>query len=387
MSYQFQDECDWIDGDLAHLQGTVRKFLSENLTPNIPEFSREKHIPMKFWRDAGALGLLGASVPEEYGGSGGDHSFDFIIGLEQGRAGDTGWGFSVHNIVTHYIINFGSETQKQGWLPQMVAGELIGAIAMSEPGAGSDLKAIRTSAIKDGDDYVVNGSKTFITNGQNAGLIVVVCKTDPDVGHKGISLLILDDVSTEGFLKGQNLEKIGLKAQDTSELFFDDVRIPQENLLGAEEGQGFYQLMRELAYERTMLGVKSLSICEAAMAETLEYVKNRSVFGKRLMEFQNTRFKLAECKAKLEALRAFVDKCVVKTLDRSLDSATASMLKFFASEVQDYIVDECLQLHGGYGFMSEYPISRFYTDSRVSRIYGGTSEIQKEIIARSLEKD
>lgn len=375
----------WMNEEYRQFQEMISRFFSAKLTPNIEAWCNQGMVDREFWRKAGEVGLLGASVPDQYGGSGGDHGHDVIIFLEQGRAGDANWGGSVHSIVTHYILNFASDEQKSKWLPKMVSGEMVGAIAMTEPDAGSDLKAIRTTAVKDGDDYVVNGSKIFITNGRAADLIVVVVKTDPSISHKGISLLVLDNTDAEGFQRGRNLEKMGLKGQDTSELFFDDVRIPQNNLLGTEEGQGFYQLMRELAYERSIVGVKALGNCELAIEETLRYVKERKAFGKRLMDFQNTRFKLAECKAQLEALRAFVDKCIADMLAGTLDSATASMLKYWSSEVQGKIMDECLQLYGGYGYMMEYPIARLYTDARVSRILGGTSEIQKEIIARSLD--
>jgi len=375
----------WVCEEHLQLQDMARGFFDAELAPNIARWCKQGAVDRDFWCKAGELGLLGASVPEQFGGSGGDHGHDMVIFREQGRSGDANWGLSVHSIVTHYLVNFASQDQKQRWLPKMVTGEFVGAIAMTEPGAGSDLKAIRTTAIKEGDNYVVNGSKTFITNGQTADLIVIVAKTEPSAGHKGVSLVILDETETPGFRRGRNLEKVGLKGQDTSELFFDDVRIPQANLLGAEEGQGFYQLMKELAYERTIIGVKALGNCELAISETLRYVKDRKAFDKRLMDFQNTRFKLAECQAQLEVLRAFVDRCITDMLAGKLDGPTAAILKYWSSEAQGKIMDECLQLFGGYGYMMEYPIARLYIDARVSRILGGTSEIQKEIIARSLD--
>lgn len=375
----------WMTEEYGQLQDMTRRFFAEELIPNIDKYCKQRIVDREFWHKAGALGLLGASVPEEYGGSGGDHGHDIVIFQEQGRAGDTSWGGSVHSIVTHYLLNFGNEAQKSKWLPKMVTGEYVGAIAMSEPGAGSDLQAVRTSAVKDGDDYVVNGSKTFITNGQAADLIVIVAKTDPSLGAKGISLIVLDDVEASGFRRGRNLEKIGTKGQDTSELFFDDLRIPRTNLLGETEGQGFYQLMKELAYERTVIGCKALGNCDFALEETIGYVRERKAFGKRVMDFQNTKFVLAECKANLEALRSFVDRCVPDMQAGTLDGATAAMLKLWAAETLGKIVDQCVQLHGGYGYMLEYPIARMYTDVRVARIYGGTSEVMKEIIGRSLD--
>lgn len=328
--------------------------------------------------------MLGASIPEEFGGSGGDYGHDLVVLLEQARADDTGWGAIVHSIVVHYVLNCATEEQKQRWLPKLASGEYVGAIAMSEPGAGSDLQALRTAAVRDGDDYVIHGSKTFITNGQNAGLVIVATKTDPSLGAKGISLIGVETARTEGFRRGRNLEKIGMKGQDTLELFFEDVRVPQHNLLGGDEGRGFYQMMQELAYERIAMGVIALGSCELAISETVRFVNERHVFGKSLMKFQNTRFKLAECKTKLEAMRAFVNRAIEKLLSGQLDSPMASMVKLWSSETQGEIIDECLQLHGGYGYMLEYPIARLYADCRVQRIYGGTSEIQKEIIARSL---
>lgn len=317
-------------------------------------------------------------------GSGGDYGHDLVVLQEQARAGDSGWGAIVHSIVVHYVLNCATEEQKQRWLPKLASGEYVGAIAMSEPDAGSDLQALRTAAVRDGDDYVIHGSKTFVTNGQNAGLVIVATKTDPSLGAKGISLIGVETARTEGFRRGRNLEKIGMKGQDTLELFFEDVRVPQYNLLGGDEGRGFYQMMQELAYERIAMGMIALGSCELAISETVRFVNERHVFGKSLMKFQNTRFKLAECKTKLEAMRAFVNRAIEKLLSGQLDSPMASMVKLWSSETQGEIIDECLQLHGGYGYMLEYPIARLYADCRVQRIYGGTSEIQKEIIARSL---
>lgn len=374
----------WMSEEHVLLADMVRKFLAAELVPNMEQWEKDGIVPRDFWLKAAGLGLLGPSIPEQYGGAGGDYGYDCVILYEQGRAGDVGWGITVHSIIVHYVLNRGTEEQQARWLPKLASGELIGAIAMSEPAAGSDLKGIRTTAVRDGDEYVLNGSKTFITNGLNAGLIVLAAKTDPSAGSKGVSLVVLDDENAEGFRRGRNLAKIGMKSQDTSELFFDNVRVPATNLLGGVEGQGFYQMMAELAYERLAVAMTALGSSELAIDETIRYTQERKAFGKALFEFQNTRFKLAECKTRLEAMRAFVNSAVEDLIAGRLDSATAAMVKLFATETQCDIVDECLQLHGGYGYMLEYPIARLYADARVQRIYAGTSEIQKEIVARSL---
>ncbi len=377
----------WMSEDHIQLADMTRRFFAAEMTPNIQRWCKQGVVDRKFWLKAGELGLLGASMPELYGGSGGDFGYDFVIFIEQARTGDSGWGIGVHSIVSHYIVNCGTEEQKERWLPKLISGEMVGAIAMTEPGAGSDLQGIRTTAKANGDDLVLNGSKTFITNGQSAELIIVVTKTDPSQGAKGTSLVVLETEGAEGFRRGRNLEKIGMKAQDTSELFFDNVRIPRTNLLGGIEGKGFFQLMQEFSYERMMCGVSALGSCELALSETVRYVRERKAFDRHLMEFQNTRFKLAECKTKLEVMRAFVNQATEELLAGQLDSVKASMVKLWTSETLGEIIDECLQLFGGYGYMLEYPIARLYVDSRVTRIFGGTSEIQKEIIARSLDSD
>jgi len=337
-----------------------------------------------FWQKAGDYGLLAASIPEEYGGMGGDCTHDAVIFGMLSYSGDSGFGLHVHNIAVHYILAFGTEEQKQRWLPRLASGELIGGICMTEPGTGSDLQGIRTRADRQGDEYVINGSKTFISNGQVGNFFVVVVKTDMDAGARGISLLGIETEGLKGFIRGNNLEKLGLKAQDTSELFFEDMRIPASNLLGGVEGQGFAQLMNQLSWERLIVAIGSLGASDLAMRETIRYVNERKAFGQPLMQFQNTRFKLAEAKTKLEVTRAFIEKCVGKKLKGTLGAAEASMAKLWASEVQNEIVDECLQLHGGYGYMMEYPIARLYADARVQKIYAGTSEIMKELISRSL---
>ena len=305
---------------------------------------------------------------------------------EHGRTGDPSWGFGVHNFVTHYILRYGSQAQKKRWLPKLVSGEMVAAIAMTESGAGTDLKAVRTTAVPADDEaYLVNGSKTFITNGQLASLICLVVKTDADGGHKGVSLLMIETAAADGFRRGRNLEKLAQKGQDTSELFFDDVRAPKLNLLGDAEGRGFYQLMEQLPWERLSLGLFAMGASELALQLTLDYVKERKVFGRRLMDFQNTRFKLAEAKTKIDVANAFIDECVAELETGALDPARAAMVKWWASQVQCEIADECLQLFGGYGYMDEYPISRLFADARVQKIYGGANEVMKELIARAMD--
>ena len=377
-------EPNWMQEDHILLREAVRRFFAAELLPNKDRWRAQGQVDRDFWRRAGQAGLLAAAVPETYGGAGGDFGHDAVIFLEQGRVGDSDWGFSVHNIATHYVLTYGNDEQKQRWLPKLASGELVGAIAMTEPGTGSDLQAVRTAALAQGDWYRINGSKTFITNGQLSNLIILVAKTDPAERAKGISLIVVETDGLEGFRRGRNLEKIGQKGQDTSELFFEDVRVPRANVLGSGEGQGFYQMMEQLPWERLLIALVAVGISEYAIKETLGYVRERKAFGKPLLEFQNTRFKLAEAKTKLEVTRAFVDRCMEQVLAGELDAATASMAKWWSGQMQCEIVDECLQLHGGYGYMLEYPIARLYTDSRVQKIYGGTNEIMKELIARSL---
>ncbi|MEC8428291.1 MAG: acyl-CoA dehydrogenase family protein, partial [Pseudomonadota bacterium] len=328
-------------------------------------------------------------LQEEYGGAGGNYFHEAIIldaMMRGGAAASVGGGNTVHSqIVAHYILNCGTEEQKQKWLPLMASGERVGAVAMTEPGAGSDLQGVKTTAKKDGSDYLINGAKTFISNGQHAEIIVVVCKTDSSQGAKGVSLILVDTTEVEsGFERGRNLEKIGLKEADTSELFFDNVRVPQENLLGEEEGLGFYQLMQNLPQERLSIACTAATVAEMAIEETVQYVKEREAFGKSVMSFQNTRFKLAECKTEATIMRTFVEQCIAEHVEGKLTAEKVSMAKWWCSQKQCDIVDECLQLFGGYGYMWEYPIARFYADSRVQKIYGGTNEIMKELISRSL---
>jgi len=373
----------WMSEEHVMLQDSVRRYIADKWVPRAAEFRAAGKMGPEVWRDAGANGLLCLSMPEAYGGAGGDFGHEAVILLEQARANISGWGGGLHSaIVAPYILHYGTDEQKQRWLPKMATGEFITAIAMTEPGTGSDLQAVRTSARREGDHYVLNGAKTFITNGQNANLIVVVCKTGGDSGAKGISLLMLETEGAHGFRRGRNLDKVGMKAQDTSELFFDDVRVPVINLLGNKEGQGFFQLMQELPQERLIIAVSGVGAMERALDETLRYAKERKAFGKTLWDFQNTRFKLAEVQATVLAARAYVDACMLAHLKGELDAARAALAKAWVSEQQCKVMDECLQLFGGYGYMMDYPIAELYVDARVQRIYGGTNEIMKELAAR-----
>ena len=375
----------WAGDEVAMLYDMSTRFLSEEIAPHYDTYEKNEIVDRSAWEKAGAAGLLCASMPEEYGGSGGTYAHESVIAEALGHVGVDGFGIALHNaIVAPYILHYGSEEQKKKWLPKMATGELIGAIAMTEPGAGSDLQGIKTRAEKDGNQYLINGSKTFITNGQNANLIIVVTKTDPTKGAKGTSLIVVETDEVEGFTRGRNLDKIGLKANDTSELFFNDVRVPTANLLGHEEGQGFVQLMQQLPQERLLIGAQAIGMIERALAVTVDYVKERKAFGKAVVEFQNTQFKLAELKTEATIGRVFYNDCVKRHLNGGLDPVTASMAKYWLSDLQCKVVDECLQLHGGYGYMNEYPIARMYRDARVQRIYGGTNEIMKMLIGRSL---
>ncbi|CAG9168208.1 Acryloyl-CoA reductase (NADH) [Cupriavidus laharis] len=375
----------WITDDLAMFQDAIRKFIERELVPHEDRWWKQQHVDREIWRKAGEMGMLCASIPEEYGGGGGNFAHEAIITLEQSRAGVSSLGTNVHSgIVAHYILRYGTEAQKRHWLPKMASGEMVAAIAMSEPGAGSDLKSIKARAVRDGDHYVLNGSKTFITNGYLADLILVVCKTDPDKGAKGVSIVVVETENLPGFRRGRILEKIGQKGQDTAELFFDDVRVPCANLLGTEEGKGFYQLMQQLPQERMIIALGALSAMERAVELTADYVRERKVFGATLLDMQNTRFKLAECKTKAVIAGAFVDDCMARVLRDELDPETAAMAKWWGTQTSCEIIDECLQLHGGYGYMMEYPIARMYVNARVGKIYGGSNEIMKEIIARTL---
>ena len=372
----------WMDEEHRALEDAARRFFTERWVPQAAAWREAGRLPPEAWREAGAQGLLCAAMPEAYGGGGGSFAHDAVILMEAARANLSGFGGGLHSgIVAPYLVHYGSEEQKQRWLPKMATGELITAIAMTEPGTGSDLQAIRTNARRDGDHYVLNGQKTFITNGGNANLIVVACRTGGE-GSKGMSLLVVETENAPGFRRGRLLDKIGMKAQDTAELFFDDVRVPAENLLGAHEGQGFIQLMQQLPQERLIVALGGIAAMERALAETLAYVKDRKAFGKAIWEFQNTRFKLAEVQATVLAARAMVDAAMVSHLRGELGVDRAALLKYWVTEQQGRVMDECLQLFGGYGYMSEYPIAELYTDARVQRIYGGTNEIMKELASR-----
>ncbi|MHC1550114.1 acyl-CoA dehydrogenase family protein [Phyllobacterium sp. K27] len=376
---------EWKTDDVVMLQEMAAKFLEAEVLPHYERFEKQEIFDRSVWELAGQNGLLCASMPEEYGGAGGTYAHESAILEAISHVGVDGFGIALHNsIVAPYILHYGSEEQKQKWLPKMATGELIGAIAMTEPGAGSDLQGVKTSAKKDGNHYVINGSKTFITNGQLANLVIVVAKTDPAQGAKGTSLLIVETDGQEGFERGRNLDKVGLKSNDTSELFFNEVRVPTSNLLGTEEGQGFVQLMQQLPQERLQIGGTAIAMAERAIAITSDYVKERKAFGKAVIEFQNTQFKLAELKTEATIGRVFYNHCVERHVNGGLDPVTASMAKYWLTDLQNKVVDECLQLHGGYGYMNEYPIARMFRDARVQRIYGGTNEIMKLLIARSL---
>ncbi len=381
------DRPDFLrEEELVIFERSVGKFLDDHAPPErAAKWRKDGVVERSMWKEAAEAGLLCLSVPTEYGGGGGDYRHEVVLSEQLAKRGLGGFAASLHNaIVAPYILNYGTEEQKKTWLPRMASGELVGAIAMSEPCAGSDLQGIRTTARRDGNGYVVSGQKTFISNGQTADLIIVVAKTDPALGARGMSLVVVETKHAEGFQRGRNLDKLGLDAQDTSELFFDDVRVPSANLLGREEGAGFVQLMQQLPQERLNIAVGGAAVIERALELTIAYVKERQAFGRRLIDFQNTQFKLSECKTEATVARVFVDRLVGLHLEGKLDAATASMAKYWVSDLENKIVDECLQLFGGYGYMSDYPISQMFRDSRVQRIYGGANEIMKVLIARTL---
>jgi acyl-CoA dehydrogenase len=374
----------WEDTDLQAYRASVARFIENEMAPQDEAARRRGHVGHELWRRAGELGFLCADIPQEWGGAGGDFRHEAVFYEEMARRGLSGMSTSVHAIVAHYFLNHGTQEQKQHYLPRMARGELVGAIAMTEPGAGSDLQGVRTRAERRDGHFVLTGSKTFITNGFLAGVVLVVCKTDPAQGAKGTSILVVETRDCPGYSVGRVLDKIGMKAQDTSELFFDGVKVPAENLLGGREGQGFYQLMSDLPYERLIIGVVAQACMEGAYEATLAYVRERQAFGQPVANFQNTRFKLAEVAAQIAVGRAFMDRCVEQLVAGRLDTATASMAKLWGSETQCRVLDELLQLWGGYGYMNESMIARMYADARVQRIYGGTSEIMKEVIARAM---
>ena len=347
------------------------------------QWREDGKIARTAWNEAGEMGFLCASVPEQYGGGGGDFGHEAMLLLAQAQANQSGFGGQVHSgIVAPYILKHGTEEQKKKWLPKMASGEYVAAIAMTEPTTGSDLQNIKTYAVKDGDDYIINGSKTFITNGQHANLIVLACKTDRELGAKGVSLIVVETDGLEGFERGRNLDKVGMSSQDPSELFFSNVRVPQSNLLGDTEGLGFIQMMQELPRERLIIAISGVGAMKLAIELTLDYVKQREAFGKPIWSFQNTRFKLAECQADYLAAKSLCDSAISALMDDTLTAAQASLIKYWVTEKQCKVIDECLQLFGGYGYMKEYPIARLYADARVQKIYGGTNEIMKELASR-----
>lgn len=374
----------WMDEELELFRDAARRFVESEILPHDARFREQHHVDRELWNKAGEVGLLCTDIPDRYGGVGGDVRHEAIVVEELGRRGITSLGHSVHSIVAHYLLNYGTEEQKQRWLPRMASGELVGAIAMTEAGAGSDLQAVKTRAHLDDGHYVIKGSKTFISNGYHAGLVAVVAKTDPGQRAKGISIIMVETRDQPGYRVGRLLDKIGQNGWDTAELFFDDVRAPADCLLGGVEGRGFAQLMDDLPYERTLLAIGGVAAMEYALELTVDYARHRKAFGKALLEMQNTRFKLAEVRTWVHVARVFIDDCILKLKDGQLDTVDASMAKWWLTDLQSKVADECLQLFGGYGYMKEYPISRLYVDARVQRIYGGANEVLKEIIARSL---
>ena len=377
-------ESPWMKDETRIFRRTAREFIAKELAPHQSRWAEQGYPDAQAWSDAGRMGLLLADIPEQYGGGGGTFAHEAVVVEEFAFAG-IHFGFGIQSIVAHYILAYGSEEQKRRWLPSMASGALVGAIGMTEPGAGTDVQAIKTTARREGDHYVIDGSKTFITNGGHASLICLAVRTDPRApGPKGLSLLMLETRDLPGYRIGRSLKKIGRPAQDTCELFFDAVRVPVTSLLGPGEGRGLFQMMDQLNYERLSIALSAVAAAERAIDITARYVKDRNAFGKPLLDFQNTRFKLAECKTEAHIGRVFIDNCIQQFIAGRLDAVTAAMAKYWLTDCQCRILDECLQLHGGYGYMQEYPIARMWADGRVQRIYAGSNEIMKEIVGRSI---
>lgn len=372
----------WMDDDIEAFRVQVRRYIAGELAPHLDGWRRQGYIPREVWRPFGELGFLLPELDEAYGGAGVNLAYQCVVQDELAKA-EIPANTAVHTIASHYLLDYGTEAQKQRWLPRLARGELLAAIAMTEPGCGSDLQAIRSRARREGDHYVIDGAKTFITNGFTANLLVLAVRTG-DSGSRGVSLIVVETEGLAGFRVGRRLEKLGQHASDTAELFFDNVRVPVDNLVGAEEGRGFAQLMGQLPYERMLLAVPAAAVIERAVELTLAYTQERKAFGQHLYDLQNTRFKLAECATTAHVARSFVNDCIQRLLDGDLDDTAAYMAKWWCTDQQCKVVDECLQLFGGYGYMTEYPIARLYADARVQRIYGGANEIMKELIARRL---
>jgi len=379
-----QHTSTWMDDDLIAFRDTVARFVETEMLPHDARWRAQHHVDRDTWRLIGQTGLLCLDIPEQYGGVGGDFRHEAVVYEEIGRRGISGFGQGVHSICAHYVLNHGTEAQKQRWLPRLASGDLIGAIAMTEPAAGSDLRGVRTRAVREGDVYRINGSKIFITNGGSATLLMLLVKTNPEVPKGGMSLIMVETEGLAGYRVGRVLDKMGMQAQDTAELFFDDVRVPVDCLLGGEEGKGMHQMMADLPYERLIVALAGVAAMEGGLEATIAYTKSRKAFGQSVSDFQNTKFKLAEIASLTRIARVFIDDCIEKRLKGTLDTETAAMAKWWITDTQQKVLDECVQLHGGYGYMNEYLVCRLFADSRVQRIYGGTNEIMKELISRSL---